>query len=213
MVRRLAVVLAALGLITPACGDDDAPGGVDGAATTSLEEATDDADDAGAGTEATTTTAATVPDAAAEDPPSGTGGVEEGMGDEFVYVADLAGGEEVPGPGDPGGTGRIEIRPGDGELCIDMVTSGLASEVTDAHVHEGAAGASGAPVVPIGQPTSTGDGTEIWSDVCVDVDEQLSRRLATDASQFYANVHTAEHPDGAVRGQLGFATIFDLELS
>ena len=205
MARRLLLALALTVAVT-ACGDDDAGDGADETTTTSPSAEDEYGRD-------TSTTTSTVPDAEAEDAPSESGGTDEGMGDDFVYVADLSGDEEVPGPGDPAGTGRAEIRPGDGELCIDMVTTGLASEVTDAHLHEGAPGASGGPVVPIGPPTATDGDTDTWSGVCVEVDEALAERMAADVAGFYANVHTADHPDGAVRGQLGFATIFDLELS
>ena len=219
--RSLALLVALSCLLVGACGDDDdtaADESVDPNATATVveddEEGADDDAPAGddyGGRDASTTT---VPDAAAEEPPADAGGEEEGLGDQQVYVADLSGDTEVPGPGDAGATGRAELEAGDdGEVCIDMVAEGLDSGVTAAHVHEGAAGASGGPVVTIGTPSSTEGATARWTDVCVPVDAEVRDRMAADPSAFYVNVHTSTFPDGAVRGQLQAATIFDLTLS
>ena len=220
--RSLALLVALSCLLGGACGDDDdtaADESVDPNATATVVEdddegADDDApagdDDGGGGGAATTT----VPDAAAEDPPADAGGEDEGLGDQQVFVADLSGDAEVPGPGDAGATGRAEIEDGDdGRICVDMVADGLDSGVTAAHIHEGEAGASGGPVVTIGDPSATEGATARWTDVCVPVEADVRDRIAADPSAFYVNVHTPAFPDGAVRGQLQAATIFDLTLS
>ena len=213
MSRRLAVPLAVLCLLVAGCGDDDdsaADESVEPNATATVVEP----DESAADDDEPTTTTSTVPDAAAEEPPGESGGEDDGLGDEQVYVADLTGGEAQPEPGDTGATGRAEIESTpDGRFCFDMIAEGLGSDVADAHIHDGAAGASGGVVVPIGPPTSSAGATDTWTDVCVAVDDALREQIAADPSGYYVNVHTTEFPQGAVRGQLGSATIFDLTLS
>jgi hypothetical protein len=40
------------------------------------------------------------------------------------------------------------------------------------------------------------------SEGCVDVERDLATAILRDPSAYYVNVHNAELPDGAVRGQL-----------
>ena len=206
--RPLALLIAASCLAFGACGDDDdsaADESVEPNATATVVEP--DGTDADEEEETTTTTTSTVPDATAEEPPGESGGEGEGLRDEQVFVADLAGDGAAAS-----GRAEIESTP-DGQFCFDMVAEGLSSEITGAHIHEGAAGASGGVVVPIGGPTSREGETDTWTDVCVAVDSALRQRIADDPAGFYVNVHTADLPNGAVRGQLESATIFDLTLS
>lgn len=208
---RVLAPLAVLALVATGCGDDDAEPQSTGETPSTTADATDATTETSV--EPSTTTTSTVPDAGAEDAPGESGGEEEGLGDAFVYVAELSGGAEVPGPGDDAGSGRAELRSSDDGLCLDMVARGLDSEVADAHIHEAPAGQSGGVVIPIGPPTAADGDTDTWTEVCVPVDDELVHRFEVDASQFYVNVHTSSFPDGAVRGQLDYATIFDLELS
>ena len=199
-------LLVVLVVALAGCGDDDTgpdAGGTTSSAVTSVDaDAGDDGTDEDPPGDETTTTSSTVPDAEAEAPPDGSGGEAEGATDDFVYVADLT--------GDDGRAGRAELRPGDaGELCVDMRVTGLGSGVTGAHVHESQ---DGAEVVTIGDPTAIDGDTASWDDVCVEVDDAVVEALAVNAPGFHVDVHTADHPDFAVRGQLAFATIFDLEL-
>ena len=207
--RRVPALVAALALLVAACGDDD------DASDQATAETTSETDGSESDAEPTTTAStSTVPDAEAEAPPGESGGAEEGRDEPPVWVADLSGDTEVPGPGDPDATGRVEIETGgEGELCIDMEATGLDSAVADAHIHDGAAGSSGPPVIPIGKPTSTDGDTDTWTDVCLQVDAAVLDRMVREPDAFYANVHTERFGAGAIRGQLTPATIFDLVLS
>lgn len=214
---RIFTVAIALTLVLSACGDDDAS---DTSTTSSvvdgrLDGEGDDEETSSGATEAGDEASGdTVPDAEAEAPPAQAGGEGEGLGDTTFFVGDLSGGTEVPGPGDPSATGRVEARPADdGRWCFDMVASGLQGAVVDAHIHEAPAGASGDVVIEIGEPTSAEEAVDTWSDVCVSVDVFVEERLLGDATSFYANIHTDDFPDGAIRGQLEEASIFDLTLS
>ena len=208
---RLAIVVTlALALVTPGCGGDEEPG----EAVPTTDGATRAEADAEGEAERTTTTETTVPDAEAEEPPGESAGELDGRDEPPVWVADLSGDAEVPGPGDQVAVGRTEIETGgENELCIDMVADGLDGEVTDAHIHDGSAGTSGPPVIPIGSPTESAGERDTWTDICVEVDPALLDRMVAEPGAFYANVHTETFPAGAIRGQLVASTIFDLTLS
>jgi CHRD domain len=111
--------------------------------------------------------------------------------------ATLTGAAEVPGPGDPDGSGTatLTVNPGLGEICYELTVSGIAP-ATAAHIHVGAVGVAGPVVVPLEPPT---DGT---SSGCVSVSRELALAILTSPSDYYVNVHNAEYPAGALRGQL-----------
>ena len=68
---------------------------------------------------------------------------------------------------------------------------------TAAHIHAGAAGKSGAVKV---QFKKASDGS--WKG-CVGADKALLNDIMTKPGEYYVNVHTADFPNGAIRGQLG----------
>ena len=72
------------------------------------------------------------------------------------------GGVDVVVLGDPDGTGtaRLRVNPGQGEICYELMVSGIAPAVA-AHIHEAPAGAAGPVVVPLAAPS---DGS---SEACV----------------------------------------------
>ena len=110
----------------------------------------------------------------------------------------LVGSEEVPGPGDPDGSGEVEItlNHGQGKVCWTLTVAGIDT-ATAAHIHRGETGVAGPVVVPLAAPA---DGS---SEGCADVDRDLIKEILQSPEQFYVNVHNAEYPDGAIRGQLG----------
>lgn len=116
------------------------------------------------------------------------------------FTADLKGSNEVPGPGDTDGTGAaaITIDPVTGEICADLRVAGIAT-ATMAHIHRGAAGASGAVEVTLTAPTPT-------SSACVTAAPSLAAEIVAAPADFYVNVHNADFADGALRGQLAEGT-------
>ena len=115
-------------------------------------------------------------------------------------TAQLSGAAEVPGPGDPDGSGTATIRLQleRGEVCFDLTVSNIGP-ATAAHIHEGADGVAGPVVIPL-DPAPTGGS----SSGCIsDVDAALLQNIAQNPGQYYVNVHNEEFPDGAIRGQLG----------
>ena len=110
----------------------------------------------------------------------------------------LTGAEEAPGPGDPDGGGRatLVLLPERGRLCYALVARDIAP-ATAAHVHVGPPGEAGPVVVTLEPPTRGAAGG------CVAADPALLAAIAADPGAYYVNVHNAEYPAGAIRGQLG----------
>jgi len=111
--------------------------------------------------------------------------------------ADLTGSTEVPGPGDQDGRGRIllTIEADSGKICYQASIEGIA-QPKQAHVHQGEVGSSGPPVI-----TLTSD-LKSNPNGCTMTEPAVLAELAERPSQFYLNVHSVEHPAGAIRGQL-----------
>ena len=106
----------------------------------------------------------------------------------------LTGAEEVP-PVSTAATGAGTIKVND-----DMTVSGSVTtkgiEGVAAHIHSGAVGKNGPPVIPLEQ-TSPG----VWS---VPAGSKLTadQYRTFKAGELYVNVHSAAHKDGEIRGQL-----------
>ena len=105
----------------------------------------------------------------------------------------------VPPPGDPDGAGTAQLIlfPGKEKFCYRLNVSNVDS-VTAAHLHRGSAGETG-PVVRTLIPHRDG-----YSRECVKrYGKKAVRRIANNLSDYYIDVHTNEHPNGAVRAQFG----------
>lgn len=115
--------------------------------------------------------------------------------DPVVLTANLSGANEVGG-GAPEGNGafRVEINTETGDFCYTLYGENIAAP-TMAHVHTGAAGTNGGPVITI-------DVTGKGSDMCIAVEPDKLKPIVADPAGFYINIHTADFPAGAVRGQL-----------
>ena len=110
----------------------------------------------------------------------------------------LTGAAEIPGPGAPQGSGVANVYlESNGSICYDFIgIDGLDSPPTAAHIHEGSESEAGPVVLPLETPT------EGSLDACADDQAELSARIAENPAGFYVNVHNADFPDGAIRGQL-----------
>ncbi|MFC3173124.1 CHRD domain-containing protein [Novosphingobium bradum] len=109
--------------------------------------------------------------------------------------ATLTGPAETP-PGKPDGTGgfTVTVDPGTNDFCYSLWAEKIGKP-TMAHLHAGAAGASGPPILTL-------DVTGKDSDECLAVDKEKLDPIVANPAGYYVNVHTAEFPAGAVRGQL-----------
>lgn len=115
-------------------------------------------------------------------------------------TAELTGEAEVPGPGDAdaGGRATVVVEPGSSQLCFRIEVEGIDG-AKGTSVHEGDPGEDGAVVLGLDPPR---DGT---SQGCVSAAPALLDRVGRRPQEFYVNVRTDEHPEGAVRGQLSRA--------
>lgn len=112
--------------------------------------------------------------------------------------ATLSGKNVVPDGGDPDGAGTasVTIDPAKRQVCYEITVSDI-DPATMAHIHRGAAGASGPPVVSLSAPK---DGT---AKSCVaEQDASVLAAIIANPAGFYVNVHTGSHRAGALRGQL-----------
>lgn len=116
--------------------------------------------------------------------------------DDIYLFADLSGAAETGG-GDEDGYGdfAVTLKLEDGEICYRL-SVGEIEEPTAAHVHAGKAGVDGPPVITI-------EVTGVEADeLCMAVDAKLLKKIGSKPGDYYVNVHTADFPAGAVRGQL-----------
>ena len=113
--------------------------------------------------------------------------------------ATLAGASEVPGPGDPDGTGSavVNIDVTKREVCYEVAVQKLDRPV-GMHIHEGEKGKSGSVVVPLTTPTATDTTTK----GCSNVDAALIGKMTANPGNYYVNVHSDTYQQGAIRGQL-----------
>ena len=130
---------------------------------------------------------------------AGCATVEEAVAEKTTetYNATLTGAQEVGG-GDPQGAGMAEVSISDNfdQVCWDLNNISGIGPITGAHIHRGAAGTNG-PVVFGFKKSNEGD----WKG-CASGAEWTEDRIENNPGAFYVNVHTAEFPNGAIRGQL-----------
>ena len=112
-------------------------------------------------------------------------------------TAMLTGAAERPGPGDPDGSGWVELRlnQGQGTISFEIYVEGIAP-ATAAHIHVGNSNVAGPVVVGLEPPTDGSSSGE------VSVDPELIKAIRKNPENYYVNVHNMPYPAGAVRGQL-----------
>ena len=113
------------------------------------------------------------------------------------FVVNLRGTAEVPGPGDPDGRAALALFDfTDDEVCYNLRVDNIAP-ATAAHIHEGPAGVAGPVLITLTKPDASGVVA-----ACQAVDPAVVRDIMENPAGYYVNVHNAEFPGGAVRGQL-----------
>jgi LPXTG-motif cell wall-anchored protein len=136
------------------------------------------------------------------------GGTEEtgsepasGSGSWKRLAARLTGEAEVA-DADPDASGTAQVKVRGNQVCYDVKWSGMTP--TASHIHKGRAGQNGDVVVPFFASESGLTGGRKAD--CVTADAEVVAAIAKNPSWYYVNVHSAEFPQGAIRGQLAAAT-------
>ncbi|KAA2247292.1 CHRD domain-containing protein [Solihabitans fulvus] len=122
-------------------------------------------------------------------------------GDEKAF---LSGDQEVPvagGPavGDRQGHAVAFVRPKDTQVAYSFAWLGIAP--TLGHIHRGNFGSNGPVVVPL-FTTPVPSTVFAVSGTATGLDPALVKDISEHPASFYANLHSAQFPGGAVRGQL-----------
>ena len=115
----------------------------------------------------------------------------------------MTGAKEVPGPGDPGGKGSAQFGITGSQICATFrfTTTDTPFQITGTHIHKGVAGVKGDIVVNFGAaPNGKTVCKTCPSTACPD--SRILSKIKANPSAYYANIHTGDFPDGAVRGQL-----------
>ena len=116
-------------------------------------------------------------------------------------TADLSGANEVA-PGDPDGSGSVSLtlNQGQNEICFQMDLENVDDPLR-AHIHAAQAGSNG-PIAVFLFDVVIPDPIPVTFDDCVSADADLIKDIRQNPENYYVNVHNAEFPAGAVRGQL-----------
>ncbi len=114
-----------------------------------------------------------------------------------MLTATLTGAAEVPGPGDPDGSGNasLNLMPKKERICYTITVSNI-EPATMAHIHKGTSTEAG-PIVRGLRAPSDGD-----SQGCARLARAKIMKIKKNPSGYYVNVHNVPFPNGAVKGQL-----------
>ena len=132
-----------------------------------------------------------------------------------VYLtARLNAANEVPTPGgpavnDPNGHARAYVKIQGNQVSFGLKWRGIAAP-TAGHIHAGAAGANGPVSVGFfGQALAPSVRAAVGTVTVADA--AVIESIKKNPGKFYANIHTAEFPGGAVRGQFHKTKAFDVK--
>jgi hypothetical protein len=118
--------------------------------------------------------------------------------------ATLLGSNETP-PGTGSGAASVRLNLAQQRVCVTLTFTGFgAAGTTAAHIHSGAAGTDGPPVVSLttAEVLSALD-HHTPARLCVNgVSTTTIRDILAHPANFYVNIHNTQFPNGAVRGQL-----------
>lgn len=125
------------------------------------------------------------------------------QGGDRALFAVMTGAKEVDvqgntGTGDRNGRGSFSATLDGRQLCYGIQVKNINDPVA-AHIHRGGRSVAGPVIQELDAPTAGDPGA---SSACVRLSRSLTRSLRNNPGGFYVNVHTADLPNGAVRGQL-----------
>jgi hypothetical protein len=110
------------------------------------------------------------------------------------FAIDLKGSSEPNAKG----TAVVRVRKDAGLVCYRLHAESITLPAVASHIHRGGPTANGPVVVPFQAPGASGN-----SDGCATAQPAIIDEILANPANFYVNVHTTEHPAGAMRAQLG----------
>ena len=120
------------------------------------------------------------------------------------FTTDLTGEAEVtaagvPNQGDLDGTGTasVTVNVGQQRVCWDIEVAGIAPP-TRGHIHKAPSTTTGGVVVTFFET----DSVDLHGCTSSPVDRELLKDILKNPQEYYVNVHNADFPAGALRGQL-----------
>lgn len=126
-------------------------------------------------------------------------------GSEMRYAARLTGSQEVPAVDTTAsGSARVYLNADKTVATVQVTTSGLSGPITGAHIHNGIAGSNGDVVKALDIQGNVLTATWRTNDNVTPLTADLINDLMNGG--LYINVHTAEHPNGEIRGQINGTT-------
>jgi hypothetical protein len=143
---------------------------------------------------------------------SATAGADQG-GRPFSVV--LSGANEFNAAGAPSnlhgdadrGTIDLTLNPGQERVCwtVGPLTLSAGEALPHvAHIHAAPAGVAGPVVIDLfgGSAIAPAPTSYPTDEVCVHAERDAIRAIMHDPSDYYVNLHNAQHPGGVMRGQL-----------
>jgi CHRD domain len=115
-----------------------------------------------------------------------------------TFTATLSGSSEVP-PMQSSATGTATVTLDGNKLTYKIEVKNLDNP-TMAHIHKGAPGTDGAPIVPLWKGAKSIGFTGVLAEGTVTVTSDVAAAIRS--GDTYVNVHTKQHPAGELRGQL-----------
>ncbi len=116
-----------------------------------------------------------------------------------VFVANLSGAQEVPAVITSGkGVCQIVLNAAQTQIAVNCRYSGLSSSANAGHIHGSGSVGANAPVLFNFGPVSGTSGSITPAPINVTAQQVADLR----ANKLYVNVHTANNPNGEIRGQL-----------
>lgn len=120
-------------------------------------------------------------------------------------VAQLIGANEVPVTGDTDGVGAsavtFDLAAATPTMCWDFSFSGVTTPITAAHIHPGVAGVANPPIIAFTTATFGANSATGCKDL-VGAELAAAPDVVANPANYYVNIHNADFPGGAARGQL-----------
>ncbi|MGW1886566.1 CHRD domain-containing protein [Streptomyces sp. NPDC001970] len=129
---------------------------------------------------------------------------KQATGGAVAFAAELSGADEVPvqgGPAvnDPDGKAVALVKVKGDRVTFALRWNSFVPSL--GHIHEGARGKNGAVKVPLFGSAMPDTVHSAAGQVAI-TDAELAKSIVANPSGFYVNLHSAQFPGGAVRGQL-----------